>query len=156
MWLLIHARSLFQQKHILEHWTIFEIAMPYVEHHHWWTVRCLAWQHCSKATHCYHYIIFCHYHFQPVPAKKSNWRAQHEDFINTIRSAKQVSICQEKGLPLPPPPPPSINPGNTRTSWDGHTFYITGPLWGESTDFVTDGFSQSLRASNVELWCFVC
>uniref|UniRef100_A0A8B9GKH9 Zinc finger C2HC-type containing 1B n=1 Tax=Amazona collaria TaxID=241587 RepID=A0A8B9GKH9_9PSIT len=44
------------------------------------------------------------------PEKKSNWRQHHEDFINAIRSAKQVTKALKKGRPLPPPPPPSINP----------------------------------------------
>ncbi|NWY60858.1 ZC21B protein, partial [Chionis minor] len=44
------------------------------------------------------------------PGKKSNWRQHHEDFINNIRSAKQVTIALKEGRPLPPPPPPSINP----------------------------------------------
>ncbi|NXI57892.1 ZC21B protein, partial [Chloroceryle aenea] len=44
------------------------------------------------------------------PGKKSNWRQHHEDFINTIRSAKKVTKALKEGHPLPPPPPPSINP----------------------------------------------
>ncbi|XP_058524330.1 zinc finger C2HC domain-containing protein 1B [Ochotona princeps] len=44
------------------------------------------------------------------PVRKSNWRQQHEDFINAIRSAKQCTIAIKEGQPLPPPPPPSINP----------------------------------------------
>ncbi|NWR70123.1 ZC21B protein, partial [Centropus unirufus] len=44
------------------------------------------------------------------PARKSNWRQHHEDFINALRSAKQVTKALKEGLPLPPPPPPSINP----------------------------------------------
>ncbi|KAM6207420.1 zinc finger C2HC domain-containing protein 1B [Sarcoramphus papa] len=44
------------------------------------------------------------------PGKKSNWRQHHEDFINTIQSAKQVTKALKGGHPLPPPPPPSINP----------------------------------------------
>ncbi|XP_010016801.1 PREDICTED: zinc finger C2HC domain-containing protein 1B [Nestor notabilis] len=44
------------------------------------------------------------------PEKKSNWRQHHEDFINAIRSAKQVTKALKEGRPLPPPPPPSINP----------------------------------------------
>uniref|UniRef100_U3IIC3 Zinc finger C2HC-type containing 1B n=1 Tax=Anas platyrhynchos platyrhynchos TaxID=8840 RepID=U3IIC3_ANAPP len=42
--------------------------------------------------------------------KKSNWRQQHEDFINAIQSAKEVTKAMQEGRPLPPPPPPSINP----------------------------------------------
>ncbi|XP_054676749.1 zinc finger C2HC domain-containing protein 1B [Grus americana] len=44
------------------------------------------------------------------PGKKSNWRQHHEDFINTIKSAKQFTKALKEGQPLPPPPPPSINP----------------------------------------------
>ncbi|XP_075604413.1 zinc finger C2HC domain-containing protein 1B [Balearica regulorum gibbericeps] len=44
------------------------------------------------------------------PGKKSNWRQYHEDFINTIKSAKQFTKALKEGQPLPPPPPPSINP----------------------------------------------
>ncbi|NXT19253.1 ZC21B protein, partial [Syrrhaptes paradoxus] len=44
------------------------------------------------------------------PAKKSNWRQHHEDFINAIRSSKEVMKALKEGRPLPPPPPPSINP----------------------------------------------
>ncbi|CAM4536661.1 unnamed protein product [Caretta caretta] len=44
------------------------------------------------------------------PEKKSNWRQLHEDFINAIQSAKQVTKAMKEGRPLPPPPPPSINP----------------------------------------------
>ncbi|NXG69460.1 ZC21B protein, partial [Baryphthengus martii] len=42
--------------------------------------------------------------------KKSNWRQHHEDSINAIRSARQVTKALKKGHPLPPPPPPSMNP----------------------------------------------
>lgn len=45
-----------------------------------------------------------------VKAPKSNWRAKHEDFINTVRAARGVSVAMQRGDPLPPPPPPSINP----------------------------------------------
>ncbi|XP_062609746.1 zinc finger C2HC domain-containing protein 1A-like isoform X1 [Saccostrea cucullata] len=45
-----------------------------------------------------------------VKAPKSNWRAKHEDFINTVRAARGVSVAMQRGEPLPPPPPPSINP----------------------------------------------
>lgn len=46
------------------------------------------------------------------PAKKSNWRSKHEDFINAIRAAKQVQAHLAKGGKLSdlPPPPPSENP----------------------------------------------
>ncbi|XP_031236289.1 zinc finger C2HC domain-containing protein 1B [Mastomys coucha] len=44
------------------------------------------------------------------PERKSNWRQQHEDFINTIRSAKQCTLAIKEGRPLPPPPPPTANP----------------------------------------------
>ncbi|XP_078413615.1 zinc finger C2HC domain-containing protein 1A-like [Cetorhinus maximus] len=45
-------------------------------------------------------------HSPPV----SHWRQQHEDFINSIRSARLATDAVKKGLPLPPPPPASINP----------------------------------------------
>lgn len=48
---------------------------------------------------------------QNQQVKKSNWRQQHEDFINAIQSAKEVTKAMQEGRPLPPPPPPSINPG---------------------------------------------
>ncbi|NXJ97315.1 ZC21B protein, partial [Corythaixoides concolor] len=44
------------------------------------------------------------------PGKKSNWRQNHEDFINTIQSAKQAAKALKEDRPLPPPPPPSTNP----------------------------------------------
>ncbi|KAM8789009.1 zinc finger C2HC domain-containing protein 1B [Rhynchonycteris naso] len=47
---------------------------------------------------------------KPQPVKKMNWRQQHEDFLNAIRSAKQCTLAIKEGRPLPPPPPPSINP----------------------------------------------
>ncbi|KFQ29001.1 Zinc finger C2HC domain-containing protein 1B, partial [Mesitornis unicolor] len=47
---------------------------------------------------------------QKQPGKKSNWRQHHEDFINAIRSGKQVMKALKGGHPLPPPPPPNINP----------------------------------------------
>ncbi|XP_063089495.1 zinc finger C2HC domain-containing protein 1B [Cavia porcellus] len=47
---------------------------------------------------------------QSQPVRKSNWRQQHEDFINAIRSAKQCMLAMKEGRPLPPPPPASVNP----------------------------------------------
>ncbi|XP_040094548.1 zinc finger C2HC domain-containing protein 1B [Oryx dammah] len=47
---------------------------------------------------------------KPQPVRKSNWRQQHEDFINAILSAKQCTLAIKEGQPLPPPPPPTINP----------------------------------------------
>ncbi|KAM9297885.1 LOW QUALITY PROTEIN: zinc finger C2HC domain-containing protein 1B [Morus bassanus] len=43
------------------------------------------------------------------PEKKSNWRQHHEDFINTIQSAEQVTKALKED-PLLPPPPPRISP----------------------------------------------
>ncbi|XP_013398954.1 zinc finger C2HC domain-containing protein 1A isoform X2 [Lingula anatina] len=42
--------------------------------------------------------------------KKSNWRAQHQEFVKNIRNARGVQRALETGAPLPPPPAPSINP----------------------------------------------
>uniref|UniRef100_UPI0037E8F0BF zinc finger C2HC domain-containing protein 1A n=1 Tax=Semicossyphus pulcher TaxID=241346 RepID=UPI0037E8F0BF len=44
------------------------------------------------------------------PKKQSNWRKKHEDFIATIRSAKNVTQAIKDGGPLPPPPPPTYDP----------------------------------------------
>ncbi|XP_052832053.1 zinc finger C2HC domain-containing protein 1A isoform X1 [Octopus bimaculoides] len=44
-----------------------------------------------------------------IPIPKSNWRAKHEDFINSIRNAKKVTQALAEGKPLPPPPPPLVN-----------------------------------------------
>ncbi|TKS88007.1 Zinc finger C2HC domain-containing protein 1A [Collichthys lucidus] len=44
------------------------------------------------------------------PKKPSNWRKKHEDFIATIRAAKQVTQVMKDGGPLPPPPPPTYDP----------------------------------------------
>lgn len=45
-------------------------------------------------------------------SKKSNWRQKHEEFIQAIRSAKQVQQHLAKGGKLSdlPPPPVSENP----------------------------------------------
>ncbi|GAB5571953.1 zinc finger C2HC domain-containing protein 1B isoform X3 [Prionailurus iriomotensis] len=66
------------------------------------------------------------------PVRRSNWRQQHEDFINAIRSAKQSTLAVKEGRPLPPPPPPSINPGLLGKSSqpftiDAHHDYIQCP-----------------------------
>jgi len=47
-----------------------------------------------------------------TPKAKSNWRQQHEDFINSIRAAKKVKAHMENGGKASdlPPPPPSLNP----------------------------------------------
>ena len=47
-----------------------------------------------------------------TPKGKSNWKQQHEDFINSIRAAKKVKAHMENGGKASdlPPPPPSLNP----------------------------------------------
>lgn len=48
-----------------------------------------------------------------APASKANnWRSKHEDFIKTIRAAKEMQVHLAKGGKLSdlPPPPPSENP----------------------------------------------
>lgn len=50
---------------------------------------------------------------KPVTAPKaSNWRTKHEDFIKTIRAAKEMQAHLAKGGKLSdlPPPPVSENP----------------------------------------------
>lgn len=46
------------------------------------------------------------------PTKKGNWRRKHEEFIQAIRSAKQMKQHLASGGKLSdlPPPPPSENP----------------------------------------------
>ena len=48
---------------------------------------------------------------QHIPPK-SNWRQQHEDFIKSVRAARQVTKHMAEGGKASdlPPPPPSINP----------------------------------------------
>ncbi|CAH8461266.1 unnamed protein product [Heterobilharzia americana] len=45
-----------------------------------------------------------------VEARKHNWRQRHEEFIQSIRAAKEYTIAKQTGKPLPPPPPPTIDP----------------------------------------------
>lgn len=47
-----------------------------------------------------------------ISLQKANWRAQHEDFIKTIRHAKMVTNYVKEGGNLSdlPPPEPSQNP----------------------------------------------
>ena len=47
-----------------------------------------------------------------LPKAKSNWRQQHEEFINSIRAAKKVKFHMDNGGKASdlPPPPPSLNP----------------------------------------------
>ncbi|KAK6640934.1 hypothetical protein RUM44_012632 [Polyplax serrata] len=45
---------------------------------------------------------------KPSPSAPKNWRKQHEDFINSMKAARQVSAHLKKGgniRDLPPPPP---------------------------------------------------
>ena len=41
---------------------------------------------------------------------KSNWRQKHDEFIKTVRAAREVTAAMKQGKELPPPPPPTINP----------------------------------------------
>lgn len=45
------------------------------------------------------------------PLKNQSWRSKHEDFIKTIRAAKEMQVYVAKGGKLSdlPPPPPSEN-----------------------------------------------
>ena len=36
--------------------------------------------------------------------KPSQWRKKHEDFINTLRYAKQATAAKAKGIDIGPPP----------------------------------------------------
>lgn len=46
------------------------------------------------------------------PSKKNNWRQKHEEFIDAMRSAREVSHALKTGAPLPPPisQKPKVNP----------------------------------------------
>jgi hypothetical protein len=48
----------------------------------------------------------------PSTNKANNWRAKHEDFIKTVRAAREMKAYLAKGGKLSdlPPPPPSENP----------------------------------------------
>lgn len=49
-------------------------------------------------------------YFKPQESRRSNWRAKHEEFIQTVRAARGVTQALKEGKDLPPPPPPTINP----------------------------------------------
>lgn len=45
-----------------------------------------------------------------IKQPKSNWKQKHDDFIRTVRAAREATIAVKQGKPLPPPPPAAINP----------------------------------------------
>ena len=48
--------------------------------------------------------------FVPLQPKKKDWRQQHEQFITSIRAARDVSKAMAKGGPLPTYTPSAPNP----------------------------------------------
>ncbi|XP_017044262.1 zinc finger C2HC domain-containing protein 1C [Drosophila ficusphila] len=56
--------------------------------------------------------------------KKNNWRKKHEEFIQSIRAAKQVQLHLARGGKLSdlPPPPPSENPDYIQCPHCGRRF----------------------------------
>ncbi|XP_016991924.1 uncharacterized protein LOC108053717 [Drosophila rhopaloa] len=56
--------------------------------------------------------------------KKNNWRQKHEEFIQSIRAAKQVQLHLARGGKLSdlPPPPPSENPDYIQCPHCGRRF----------------------------------
>ncbi|PIK44731.1 putative zinc finger C2HC domain-containing protein 1A [Apostichopus japonicus] len=48
----------------------------------------------------------------PPSKKKNNWRQKHEDFIEAMRSAREVTHAMKTGAPLPTPvsQKPRVNP----------------------------------------------
>ncbi|XP_026839465.1 uncharacterized protein LOC6552707 isoform X2 [Drosophila erecta] len=56
--------------------------------------------------------------------KKNNWRKKHEEFIQSIRAAKQVQLHLARGGKLSdlPPPPPSENPDYVQCPHCGRRF----------------------------------
>ncbi|XP_003738239.2 zinc finger C2HC domain-containing protein 1C [Galendromus occidentalis] len=63
-------------------------------------------------------------HQREVQVKKSNWRAKHEDFLNTVREAKKVQDHLARGGKLSdlPPPRPSENPDYVQCPHCGRKF----------------------------------
>ncbi|CAG5133535.1 unnamed protein product [Candidula unifasciata] len=61
------------------------------------------------------------------PKKKSNWRAKHEEFIQTLRHAKKVTLCEKEGGDLRnlTPPPASVNPDYVQCPHCGRSFNET-------------------------------
>ena len=59
--------------------------------------------------------------------KKGNWRQKHEDFMNSLRYAKQVTAVQNAGGNIAdlPPPPPSQNPDYVECPTCGRRFNET-------------------------------
>ena len=43
-------------------------------------------------------------------SKQSNWRQKHEEFIRTVRAAREATVAIKEGRKPPSPPPPVINP----------------------------------------------
>lgn len=46
----------------------------------------------------------------PNPIKSSNWRQKHEEFMRTVKAAREATTAIKEGKKLPPPPPAAINP----------------------------------------------
>ena len=44
------------------------------------------------------------------PKKKNNWKQQHEQFVASIRAAREVTQAMSKGAPLPAYTPSAPNP----------------------------------------------
>lgn len=63
---------------------------------------------------------------QPL-VPKSNWRQQHNEFINAIRAAKKAKIHMENGGKASdlPPPPPSLNPDYVQCQYCSRRFNPT-------------------------------
>lgn len=61
------------------------------------------------------------------PKKKSNWRAKHEEFIQSLRYAKKVTEYEKEGKDLRElaPPPPTQNPDLVPCPHCGRTFNET-------------------------------
>lgn len=55
------------------------------------------------------WLLFYMFQKSKKPEVKSNWRRKHEDFINAIRSAKQVQAHLAAGGKLSDLPPPPVS-----------------------------------------------
>ncbi|TGZ75414.1 hypothetical protein CRM22_000374 [Opisthorchis felineus] len=62
------------------------------------------------------------YKLAQVLERKNQWRKKHEEFISSIRAAKEYTMAKKTGAPLPPPPPPSVDPSLVQCKWCSRRF----------------------------------
>ncbi|CAL8104699.1 unnamed protein product [Calicophoron daubneyi] len=57
-----------------------------------------------------------------IEQRKKQWRQKHQEFINSIRAAREFTEAKKTGAPLPPPPPPSVDPSLIQCEFCGRRF----------------------------------